>query len=78
MAFGCLHKGASDVEVHIISWPIFQENQEILGILKAFPVEDQWHLQRLVIEAEVEVCRDSKGGEEVLYQRSWIALFIQH
>ena len=72
MAFGCLHKGASDMKVQIISWPIIQENQEILGILKALAVEDQWHPQQLVIEVEVEVCHESKGGEEVLYQRLWI------
>ena len=32
-----------------------QENLENLGILKAVTGEDQMHLQRLVIEVEVEV-----------------------
>ena len=51
------------MEVHNISCLILQ------GIVKEVVVEDQWHLQLLVIEVEVEVCRDSKMGEEVLYQR---------
>ena len=43
------------MEAHNISWQIVQENLEKLGILKVVVGEDQMHLQRLVIEVEVEV-----------------------
>ena len=43
------------MEAQTISWKIVQENMENLRILKAVAEEDQMHLQRLVIEVEVEV-----------------------
>ena len=43
------------MEAHTISWQIVQENFKNLGILNAVAGEDQMHLQRLVIDVEVEV-----------------------
>ena len=43
------------MEAQTISWQIVQENLENLGILKAMAGEDQMHLQRLMIEVEVNV-----------------------
>ena len=43
------------MEEQTISWKIVKENLENLGILKAVAKDDQMHLQRLVIEVNVEV-----------------------